>query len=54
MNLITRLHIAYADRKYRRKMRRLFRTMKCVGRNVHIRPNYQFSSAQKVEIGDNV
>ena len=54
MNLITRLHIACADRKYRRKMRRLFRTMKCVGRNVHIRPNYQFSSTRKVEIGDNV
>ena len=48
------MHIAYADKKYRRKLRRLFSTMKRVGRNVNIRPNYQFSSPQKVEIGDHV
>ena len=54
MNWISKLHIAYADKKYRHKLRRLFSTMKCVGRNVHIRPNYQFSSPKKVEIGDHV
>lgn len=54
MNWITKLHIAYADNKYRRRLRRLFPTMKRVGRNVHIRPNYQFSSPQNVEIGDHV
>ena len=54
MNWITKLHIAYADKKYRRKLRCLFSTMKRVGRNVHIRPNYQFSSPQNVEIGDHV
>lgn len=54
MNLITKLHIAYADKKYRRKMRKLFSTMKCVGRNVHICPNYHFSSSRNIDIGDHV
>lgn len=54
MNVITRLHIAWADAKGRRKLYKLFATMKKVGRNVHICPHYTISSACNVEIGDNV
>lgn len=54
MNTLTKLHIAWADKKYRKKMKKLFRYMKSVGRNVHICPNHNISSKEKVEIGDNV
>lgn len=54
MNKLTKLHIAWADRKYRRKMRKLFATMYTVGRNVYICSNYNISSAKNIKIGNNV
>lgn len=54
MTILSRLHIAYADWRSRRKNRELYRKMKRVGRNVHICPGRYFSSLNKVEIGDHV
>ena len=54
MNVLTRAHIAWADRRWRRRLRRTFRTMKSVGRNVHICPGYRITHPEKVTIGDNV
>ena len=54
MNFITRLHIAYEDAKERKRLYRLYRTMKSVGRNVHICPGYSFTAAGNITIGDHV
>ena len=54
MNTITRLHIALADKRKRRELKKLFRTMKSVGKNVHICQMYNFSSEKYIEIGDHV
>ncbi|MBR3017172.1 MAG: acyltransferase [Clostridia bacterium] len=54
MNFITRLHIAYADARERKKLYRLYRMMKSVGRNVHICPGYSFESTENITIGDHV
>lgn len=53
MNILTRLHIAYADRRERKKLKKTFKTLKSVGRNVHLCPGYRISSPGKVSIGDN-
>lgn len=54
MNLLTRIHIAYADYKYRKKLRKLFATFGSVGRNVHIRLNPSIAFSKSLHIGDNV
>lgn len=54
MNSLTRIHIAYADYKYRKKLRKLFCTFGSVGRNVHLRLNPSISSSKSLRIGDNV
>lgn len=54
MNPLTRIHIAYADYRYRKKLRKLFATFGSVGRNVHVRLNPSIASAKSLHIGDNV
>ncbi len=54
MNMLTKLHIAIADYKERKKLYKLYNKMSHVGRNVHICKNYNISSKDKVFIGDNV
>lgn len=54
MNFLTRAHIAWVDRRWRRKLYKTYRTMKSVGRNVHIRPGYEIFPPENVTIGDNV
>lgn len=54
MNSLTRIHIAYADYRYRKKLRKLFSTFGSVGRNVHIRLNPNISSPKSLHIGNNV
>jgi maltose O-acetyltransferase len=54
MKLLSRAYIALIDRLWRRKLRKAFRRMRSVGRNVHIRPNYMIFPPEKVTIGDNV
>lgn len=54
MNVLTRAHIAWADRRWRRRLHGTFRTMKSVGRNVHICPEYRIAHPEKVTIGNNV
>lgn len=54
MNCLRRLRIAYADARYRKKLYRLYRAMKKVGRNVYICPAYDISALKNVEIGDHV
>lgn len=54
MHLLTRLHIAWADWRERKRLRRMYAGMKSVGRNVHICRGCTISSPQKVTIGDHV
>lgn len=54
MNIITRMHIAWADAKERKKLYKLYETMKQVGKNVHICRNYTISSPQNISIGSHV
>lgn len=54
MKIISRLHIAWADYWERRRLHRLYSTMKQVGRNVHICRNYSISAARNITIGDHV
>lgn len=54
MNKLTRLHIALADAKERKRLYKLYSTMKKVGRNVHLCPKYNISSPSNISIGDNV
>lgn len=54
MNLLTKMHIAWADAKERKKLNRLYTTMNKVGKNVHICPGYNISSVGNVTIGDHV
>ena len=54
MKLSTRIHIAIADYFTRKQLKKLYETMKYVGRNVHICKNYKISSPQKMEIGNHV
>lgn len=54
MNIITRLHIAFADKKERKKLQKLYRSMKSVGKNVHICPQYSLSAAKNIQIGNHV
>ena len=54
MKLLTRIHIAIADRKERKKLYKLFATLGSVGRNVHICKNYTISGQKKLTIGSHV
>lgn len=54
MNLMTRAHIAWADYRWRRKLKKTFRKMRSVGRNVHICRGYAIFPPEKVTIGDSV
>ncbi len=54
MRLTARIHICIADWFYRRRLYKLYRTFKHVGRNVHIRSNPKISSPDNLTIGDNV
>lgn len=53
MNFLTRMKIAVSDRRWRRKLGKTFKTMKSVGRNVHLCPGYKITSPHNVTIGDN-
>lgn len=53
MHFWTKWHIAWADRKTRRKLRKVYAEMKNVGRNVHICKNYAISGRGKITIGHN-
>lgn len=48
------MHIAWADTKKRKKLYKLYNTMKQVGKNVYICRNYHFSSPRNISIGSNV
>lgn len=54
MNIITKMHIAWADSKERKKLYKLYATMKQVGKNVHICKNYSISSPKNISIGNHV
>ena len=54
LNLKTRINIAIADYFERRRLYKLFASMKSVGRNVHICKNYAISARRNVELGDHV
>lgn len=54
MNCITKMHIALADWRMRRKQYKLYAGMKQVGRNVYICPGWYISGAAKIEIGSHV
>ena len=54
MHILTKLHIAFSDFKYRKKLQKLFNTLGEVGRNVHIRLNPSSSSPQNLYSGSNV
>lgn len=54
MRKLTRLHIAIADFKWRRVLKKLFSKMESVGRNVHICPHWSISVPEKMRIGDHV
>ncbi|MBE6971989.1 MAG: acyltransferase [Ruminococcaceae bacterium] len=54
MRIITRLHIALADWRLRKKQRKLYVQMQAVGRNVHICPGWNISSAAKMSLGSHV
>ena len=54
MNKITKLHIAWADYRERKKLYKLYSTMKSVGKNVHICPRYNISAPSNIIIGENV
>lgn len=54
MKLHTRIHIAIADYIERKKLIQLYRTMRRVGKNVHICKGYSISCPQNIEIGNHV
>lgn len=54
MKLLTRLHIAIADRKERKKLYKLYASMASVGRNVHICKNYTISGRKNLTLGSHV
>lgn len=54
MKLTTRLHIAIADYRERKKLNRLYRSMAQVGKNVHFCPNYSISTPQNMRVGSNI
>lgn len=54
MNIRTRIHIAIADYFERRRLYRVFASMKSVGKNVHICKNYAISALRNVELGSHV
>lgn len=54
MNFLTKLHIAIADRKARKKLYNLYATMGSVGRNVHICDYYSISGQKNLSIGNHV
>ena len=54
MNLLTRIHIAIHDRRWRRTLRKTFAQLKSVGRNVHFCPGYHITTPGNVSIGDHV
>lgn len=54
LNLITRCHIAFADRKERKKLHKLYSKMKKVGKNIHICRNYSISSLGNIELGSHI
>lgn len=54
MNIITRLHIAWADYKERRILYQLYSKMKSVGKNVHICKRYSISALHNVILGNHV
>lgn len=54
MNSLTKLHIAWADYWERKKLYKLYDSMKSVGKNVHICKSYNISTPQNIEIGNHV
>lgn len=54
MNLITRIHIIYADRKERKKLYKLYSKMNHVGKNVHICKNYKITSLNNMSLGSHI
>ena len=54
MKFLTKVHIAIADKKERKKLYKFYVGMKSVGRNVHICKNYNISEKSNVSLGDNV
>lgn len=54
MNIITRIHIAWADGRMRRRQRKLYDRMKQVGQNVYLCRDWYFSAAHKVEMGSHI
>ena len=54
MNIITRWHIALADKMERKKLYRIYSKMKNVGKNVYICKNFAISSLENIEIGNHV
>lgn len=54
MNFKNRINIYIANFLKRKKLHKLFLTMKNVGKNVHICKNYIFSGNKNIDIGDNV
>ncbi len=54
MNVVTKMHIAWADTKRRKKLYKLYGTMKKVGRNIQICGNYSISAPQNITIGNHV
>lgn len=54
LNIRTRINIAIADYFERRRLYKLYASMKSVGRNVHICKNHCISALKNVELGDHV
>ena len=54
MNMLTRLRIAWADARERKKLYRLYSQMGAVGRNVHFCPGYDISAPQNVTLGSHI
>ena len=54
MNIKTRINIAIADYFERRRLYKVYATMRSVGRNVHLCKNFQISSRKNVVLGDHV
>ena len=54
MNCITRMHIAFADWRMRKKQRKLYVQMKNVGRNVHICQGWNISGVAQMTLGSHV
>ena len=54
MNKITKLHIMWADYKERKKLYKLYSTMKKVWKNVHRCPKYNISAPSNIVVGSHV